>query len=203
MTGASIAAIGINVLVAITCIFVRFVRERRDWLTPLAANFGSMIASWVGLLFVALQALNPLLVLLSVLRLYERRAGSVAETVILAGGVAALACLWLSGAFLPAFAAGQGLALLIYVVVGVWLCLGPTAFYRLVGATLVVRGVYAGSIVYFSLIHRDAALLETLVYVNIIFVTASGFGSLLIEFDDTRLELAAANAAKTNFLAKL
>src|SRR5690349_5039820 len=149
MLGASVAAIGINVLVAIACIFVRYVQERRDWLTPLAlaylcnagvyflaalyagpARFNVMIVSWTGISFLALQSLNPLLVLIAVLRLHERRLGQMAETAVLLGGAAVVACLWLFGAIVPAFAAGQGIGALVYLVVGGWLCRGPTVFYR-------------------------------------------------------------------------
>jgi signal transduction histidine kinase len=222
MLGASVAAIGINILVAITCLFVRFVRERRDWLTPLALahlfnagvyliaalyagpeRFNVMIVSWTGVLFLALQTLNPLFVLLAVLRLHERRVGGMAEIAILLGGAAAVACLWLPGAVVPAFATGQGIGALVYIVVGCWLCRGPTVFYRVVGATFAIRGLYGCAVVFFSQIHRDVPVLEMLIYLNVIFVTASGFGSLLIEFDDTRRELAIANAAKTDFLANM
>jgi signal transduction histidine kinase len=220
MLGAQIAAIGINLLVAATCLFVRYARARRDWLTPLAAahlcnaglyalaamhpgpeSFRPMVVGWIGLFFLALQALNPLFMLVSVLRLHARLSGLAAEAAILALGVAGLACFWLTGEFLLVFGAGQGFALLVYVLAGLWLWRGPTAFYRVVGATLVLRGLYAGTVIHFSSIEPDLVLLAMLIELNLVFVVASGFGSLLIEFDDTRHELVAANAAKANFLA--
>jgi signal transduction histidine kinase len=219
MLGAQLAAIGINLLVALTCLFVRYARERRDWLTPLAAAhlcnagvyalsalhpgtaFVPMIVGWTGLAYLVLQGLNPLLMLVSVLRLNERSAGPRAEAATLALGSAGIACFWLPGDFILTIGAGQGLTMIVYVLIGIWLIGGPSAFYRLVGGTLVLRGLYVGALFYFLVVDYDRAVLEALIQVHVIIIAASGFGSLLIEFDDTRHELMLANAAKANFLA--
>lgn len=218
----AIAGCAINLIIAAICLYVRYRQGGRDWLSlfagahlAAAAGYGLIVPFPPG---PALQALlnTPggyavgLAVILSAagfasgsLRLrYQLPAWRIAACL---SAMLVLVMLVVGQAYDP-YAALQivfPLNVLTSILAGGLFLLGPTAFYRLTGISWLGRAVMAMILAFLPATPEGQSLFLTVGVLNIILISATGFGLILIELDHARRQAAEASHAKTQFIANM
>ncbi len=219
--GSNIAAAELTGLVAATFFAVYWLRGGRAWLLPAGIGHLFVAVLYIYLLFhpigvppprdptwitltlpLCLAAANAFLYfgLLQLLGRAPRRAAWAAAWC--AVGLAIVAAHVVYGP-IAAFCVAVASTIAVGPPVGVLLMAQGTLFYVIVGALFLARALFQVVVSYFGAFHLMPALVDLLVYINLVAVVGDGFGLLLIEYDDTRRQLAEAGRAKTAFLATI
>ena len=220
--GSNIAAAELTGLVAATFFAVYWLRGGRPWLLPAGVGHAFVATLYIYLLIfpvgvppsrprwgwieltlpLCLVAANGFLFfgLLQLLgRTPPRRAWAAGWTAVGVAVVVAQAVIGPVAAFCLAVAS----SIAVNPVVSVLLMARGTLFYVIVGLLLFARVVFQVVVTYFAAFHVAPAVVDLLIFANLAAVVGDGFGLLLIEYDDTRRQLAEAGRAKTVFLANI
>ncbi len=220
--GSNIAAAELTGLVAATFFVVYWLRGGRAWLLPagighlfVAALYVYLLISPVGVppprpnwgwfeltLPLCLVGANAFL-FFGLLQLLERapavRTWTAAWAAVALGVVAVQAAL----GPVPGFCVAVASSVAVNPVIAVLLMARRTLFYVIAGALLFARVVFQMVVTYFGAFHVMPGLVELLIYINLAAVVGDGFSLLLIEYDDTRRQLADADRAKSVFLSSI
>ncbi|MBV8537681.1 MAG: HAMP domain-containing histidine kinase [Alphaproteobacteria bacterium] len=222
MIGGYIAAAELAALIAVACFAIHWLRGGRDWLVAIGIAHLLIAANYVHLVFVPagrpyLAALGqwsalfgPLtgtaangFALWGVLRLLGRDP----RALTIAGAYGAFAALFVGAYFAVAPAAALFLAITGVTIVATGMAFVMIAqrslFYVVVGVFTLMRIAFAVTASYFTLARADGDTVAILTFVNLVSLVGDGFGYILIEYDDTRRQLAEADRAKSIFLASI
>ncbi|HTO85410.1 MAG TPA: ATP-binding protein [Methylomirabilota bacterium] len=222
MIAGYIAAAELAALIAVACFAVQWLRGGRDWLVAIGIAHLLIAANYVYLVFVPagrpyLAALGqwsalfgPLsgtaanaFALWGVLRLLGRDPRPLAF-VAAYGGFAAI---FVAAYFAVAPAAALFLAIvgvaIVATAIAVLLIAQRSLFYVVVGVFTLARIAFAVTASYFTLARADGDTVAILTFLNLVSLVGDGFGYILIEYDDTRRQLAEADRAKSVFLASI
>lgn len=220
--GSNIAAAELTGLVAATFFVVYWLRGGRAWLLPagighlfIAILYVYLLISPVGIppprphwswyeltLPLGLVAANAFL-FFGLLQLLDRApAIRTWATGWAAIGVAVVAVQAAVGPVI-AFCLAIASSIAVGPVVALLLAAQRKLFYVIVGTLLLARVIFQVVVTYFGAFHVMPALVELIVYINLAAVVGDGFGLLLIEYDDTRRQLAEADRAKSVFLSSI
>jgi len=220
--GSNFAAAELTGLVAATFFVVYWLRGGRAWLLPagighlfVALLYIYLLISPVGIppprpnwnwfeltLPLCLVAANAFL-FFGLLQLLER--APAVRTWAACWTAVAVAVVVVQAAVgpVPAFCVAVASSIAVGPLLAILLMARRKLFYVIVGALLLARFVFQVVVTYFGAFHVMPALVEILVYVNLAAVVGDGFGLLLIEYDDTRRQLAEADRAKSVFLSSI
>jgi len=222
MIGGYIAAAELAALIAVACFAVHWLRGGRDWLIAIGITHLLIAANYVYLVFVPagrpyLDALGgwtalfgPLcataangVALWGVLRLLGRNP----RTLMLAAAYGAFAAVFVAAYFIVAPAAALFLAItgvtIMATAIAMLMIAQRSLFYVVVGVFTLARIAFALTASYFTLARADGDTVALLTFVNLVSLVGDGFGYILIEYDDTRRQLAEADRAKSLFLASI
>jgi signal transduction histidine kinase len=222
MVWGNVAAAQLAALIAVACFAVHWLRGGRDWLVAIGLAHVLIAANYVYLVFVPagrpyLDALGhwsalfgPLsgtaangFALWGVMRLLGRDPRPLTYAAAY-GGFAAI--------FVAAYFAVAPAAALFLAIAGVTIMAAAIAalliaqrslFYVVVGVFTLARIAFALTASYFTLARADGDTVAILTFVNLMSLVGDGFGYILIEYDDTRRQLAEADRAKSTFLASI
>jgi signal transduction histidine kinase len=220
--GSNLAAAELTGFTAAAFFAVYWLRGGRAWLLPagighlfIAAIYVYLLLSPVGIpprttdarwvtltLPLCLVAANGFL-FFALLQLLERAPPARTWAAWwLAAGLAVIAVQATLGAVV-AFCLAVASSAVVGPVVAVLLMARGTLFYVIVGALLLVRILFQVVVTYYGAFDITPALVGVLIFINLGAVVGDGFGLILIEYDDTRRQLAEAGRAKTAFLASI
>jgi signal transduction histidine kinase len=222
MVWGYVAAAELAALIAVACFVVHWLRGGRDWLVAVGLAHVLIAANYVYLIFVPAGRpylaelgqwsglFGPLsgtaangLALWGVLRLLGR--DPQPRTFIAAYG--SFAALFVGAYFAVAPATALFLAIMGVTIVAsgiaVLMIAQRSLFYVVVGAFTLARIAFAIAASYFTLARADGDTVALLTFVNLVSLVGDGFGYILIEYDDTRRQLAEADRAKSVFLASI
>ena len=219
--GSTIAAAELSALIAVTFFAVYWLRAGRAWLLPTGIAhvfiagvylfllvfpagepFRRVQDSWVSLIFpLSMIAANGFL-LFGILQLLGHRPPSGR----FAGGVAAVGAVVAAAHYVVApmssFYASIALGAVCGVAIGFSMIARRRLFYVAFGVLFVMRSLFVVLSSYYG-VGRHPEVVELLTYINLVAMVGDGFGLLLIEYDDTRRQLAEADRAKAAFLASI
>ena len=217
--GSNLAAAELTGLVAATFFAVYWLRGGRAWLLPAGIGHLFVAVLYIYLLFhpigvsppwdptwvtltlpLCLTAANGFL-FFGMLQLLDRAPPRrVWAAGWIAVGLAVIAAHVIYGPIL-AFLVAVASTVVVGPAVSVLLMAEQKLFYVIVGALLLARAVFQVVVSYFGAFHVLPAVVDLLVFINLGAVVGDGFGLILIEYDDTRRQLAEADRSKTAFLA--
>ncbi|MBL8708576.1 MAG: HAMP domain-containing histidine kinase [Rhodospirillaceae bacterium] len=218
----AVSGCAINLIIAAICFYVRRFRDGRHSLS----FFGSahLVNGFVYLLIIPLPPGPALSAAFDSPYAYLLALGVVTSSAcVLAGAWAishpvrftrkfalavGIAYLMLVGLGLvagttDAFRAAMILNVLSALVSGAVFLQGRTAFYKLTGATWLVRTIMTLALTLLPTTAAGQQVFVTIGTLNVIFIAATGFGIILIELDDARRAAADASAAKSQFIANM
>ncbi|TDQ82221.1 phospho-acceptor domain-containing protein [Dongia mobilis] len=218
----AVSGCAINLIIAAICYYVRRFRDGRQGL----AFFGGahLINGIVYLLIIPLPPGPQLSAALASPFAYLLALGVVASSAcvlagawaidhrlrfqrrfVLAIGIAYLILVGLGlgvGADI-AFRGAMILNVCSALVAGVLFLQGRTAFYKLTGATWLLRTVMTLVLALLPPTLAGQQYFITIGILNVIFIAATGFGIILTELDDARQAASDASAAKSQFIANM
>ncbi|MBV8537680.1 MAG: hypothetical protein JO128_18940, partial [Alphaproteobacteria bacterium] len=220
--GSNIAAAELTGLVAATFFMVYWLRGGRPWLLPagighlfVALLYVYLLVSPVGIpppradwnwfeltLPLCLVAANAFL-FFGLLQLLERAPAVRIWAASWTGVALAVVVVQVIAGPVLAFCVAVASSVAVNPVIAFLLMARRTLFYVIAGVLLFARVVFQVVATYFGAFHVLPALVDLLVYVNLAAVVGDGFGLLLIEYDDTRRQLADADRAKSVFLSSV
>jgi len=218
----AVAGCAINLLVALILVYMRYGRSGRDWLALFAiAHAASGIAYGLLIPFADSATLtaylsSPLGLVHSFFRLIPVGAalGGMAWLIYglpgwrIGSAVLAFSCALVLGLALTvshytSFQAVIVIGTLGFLGMAAMAWRGPTAFYRVLGITWLLRGLMGIGLAYTSAFADSQAVFQTVGILNVIFISATGFALCMIELDDARLAIEDADRAKTQFIANM
>jgi signal transduction histidine kinase len=222
MIAGYIAAAELAALIAIACFAIHWLRGGRDWLVAIgiahlliAVNYGyrvfvpaghpylAELGHWSGLFGPLTGTAANGFAAWGVLRLLGRNP----RTLALTAAYGAFGALLVAAYFAVAPAAALFLAITGVTIVasglGIVMIAQRSLFYVVVGVFTLARIAFALAASYFTLARADGDTVAILTFVNLVSLVGDGFGYILIEYDDTRRQLAEADRAKSIFLASI
>ena len=223
MVAGYIAGAGLAALIAIACFVVFWLRGGRDWLVGVGIAHALISAGYVYLVFVPPDVMfrraladdwTALLVPLStiaangfafwgVLRLLGRDPRTRLLSAAYGGFGAAVVALYFAYAPVPALVLVMIVISALASFLGIVMIVQRSLFYVIVGVFTLARVAFSLTASLFVLNHGDIETVGVLTLVNLVSLVGDGFGYIMIEYDDTRRQLAEADRGKSAFLASI